>query len=95
MVDRLLSTKSMMLATRGIVDLAMKRTFAALFLLIAGHISLGAEDPGESSVLYTSASGLRVEQNGTDFWITFSKGHQQRVGSGNAREFAGRVPSFA
>jgi uncharacterized protein YecT (DUF1311 family) len=48
------------------------------FLAIVGcALSLGAQDQPE--LLYASTSGLKVEQHGTDFWVTFSDGQRAKL----------------
>lgn len=53
------------------------RAFFGFLAIVAGALSLGAQDQPE--LLYTSTSGLRVEQNGTDFWVTFSDGQRVKL----------------
>lgn len=53
------------------------RAFFSLLAIVVGALSLGAQDQPE--LLYTSTSGLRVEQNGTDFWVTFGDGQRVKL----------------
>jgi hypothetical protein len=59
----------------------MKRKLIAAILSIACAFSLGAqgENENKTETLYTSATGLRIEQNGSDFWVSFGQGGPQRV----------------
>src|SRR5215212_4164548 len=48
------------------------------FLAIIGcALSLAAQDQPDG--LYTGATGLQVEQDGTDFWVTFSDGQRLKL----------------
>src|SRR6266853_1979497 len=63
------------------VDLAMKRKLIAAILSMVCPLSLGAQDENQNKTetLYTSVTGLRIEQNGSDFWVSFGQGGPQRV----------------
>src|SRR3954468_17287543 len=53
------------------------RTFVGLLAIVGCALSLHAQD--QPDLLYTSTTGLRVEQNGTDFWATFSGGQRVKL----------------
>jgi uncharacterized protein YecT (DUF1311 family) len=53
------------------------KALLALLAIVGWAFSLGAQDQAE--LLYTSTTGLRVEQNGTDFWVTFSDGKRLKL----------------
>ena len=53
------------------------RAFSSFLAIIGCALSLGAQDQPE--LLYTSTSGLRVEQDRTDFWVTFSNGQRVKL----------------
>jgi uncharacterized protein YecT (DUF1311 family) len=64
---------------RAVVGAGFKtmRTFVGLLAIAGCALSFGAQD--QSELLYTSPNGLRVEQNGTDFWVTFSDGQRVKL----------------
>jgi uncharacterized protein YecT (DUF1311 family) len=53
------------------------RAFFSFLAIVGCALSLGAQDQPE--LLYTSTSGLRVEQDRTEFWVTFSNGQRLKL----------------
>jgi hypothetical protein len=53
------------------------KALLAFLAIVASALSSGAQDQPE--LLYTSTSGLRVEQNRTEFWVTFSDGQRLKL----------------
>lgn len=53
--------------------------FLTVFAIVICSISLGARQSDGNEVLYTSLSGLRVDKNGTDYWVTFSSGDRVKL----------------
>ncbi len=55
----------------------------ALCVLVAPGLPAQAETPSatdpKSEIVAVSSSGLRVEQNGTEFWVTFSDGQRVKL----------------
>jgi uncharacterized protein YecT (DUF1311 family) len=55
------------------------KCFLTVLAIVTCTISLGARQPDGNEVLYTSLSGLRVDKNGADYWVTFSSGHRVKL----------------
>lgn len=53
------------------------RAVLGVLAIVGCALSLGAQD--QPDLLYTSTSGLRVEQDRNDFWVTFSDGQRVKL----------------